>query len=110
MLHSSLDYLWRLRSDAARFASCVETVFVRVSLLDASARAARRTSRGSPEGRAKSGWELGTISATGSGWAWGPAKENENRGLGRMAGGAARSRLAMEQLRPSNCLIRSVRD
>ena len=40
-----------------------------------------------------------------------PAKGHENRWFGRMAAlGAARSRLAMEQLRPSNCLTRSVRD
>ena len=39
-----------------------------------------------------------------------PAKAHENRRLCRMAVlGAARSRLAMEQARPSNCLIRSVR-
>ena len=54
---------------------------------------------------------LATISATGCSWAWRPAKGHENRRLGRMAAlGAARSRLAMEQLRPSNCLTRSVRD
>ena len=54
---------------------------------------------------------LGTISATGCTWAWRPAKGHENRWFGRMAAvGAARSRLAMEQARPSNCLTRSVRD
>jgi hypothetical protein len=52
-----------------------------------------------------------TISATGCSWAGTPAKGHENRRLCRMAVlGAARSRLAMEQARPSNCLIRSVRD
>jgi hypothetical protein len=52
-----------------------------------------------------------TISATGCGWAQRPAKGHENPSVGRMAGlGAARSRLAMEQARPSNCLTRSVRD
>src|SRR5262245_31599554 len=57
------------------------------------------------------GWEAGTISATGCGWAWRPAKRHENQSLDRMAVlGAARSRLAMEQARPSNCLTRSVRD
>ena len=61
-------------------------------------------------GEAALDWVSGTIFGTGSGWAWRPAKENENRGLGRMRGGAARSRLAMEQAKPSNCLIRSVRD
>jgi hypothetical protein len=39
-----------------------------------------------------------------------PAKGNENPGLDRMRLGAARSRLAMEQSKPSNCLVRSVRD
>jgi hypothetical protein len=40
-----------------------------------------------------------------------PAKGHENRRLCRMAAlGAARSRLAMEQSKPSNCLTRSVRD
>ena len=52
-----------------------------------------------------------TISATGCNWAWGPAKGHENHSFGRMVAlGAARSRLAMEQARPSNCLTRSVRD
>ena len=38
-------------------------------------------------------------------------EEHENRSFVRMAAvGAARSRLAMEQARPSNCLTRSVRD
>jgi len=56
------------------------------------------------------GWVLGTISATGCGWAQRPAKGHENRRVCRMAVlGAARSRLAMEPARPSNCLIRSVR-
>lgn len=58
-----------------------------------------------------SGWVFGTISATGCSWAHRPAKGHENRRVCRMAVlGAARSRLAMEQARPSNCLIRSVRD
>ena len=40
-----------------------------------------------------------------------PAKSHENRVQVRMAVlGAARSRLAMAQARPSNCVIWSVRD
>ena len=55
--------------------------------------------------------QRGTISATGCSWAWRPAKGHENRRFGRMAAlGAARSGLAMEPSRPSNCLTRSVRD
>ena len=36
--------------------------------------------------RAKSGGLSGTISATGCGWAWRPAKENENRWVGQNGG------------------------
>jgi hypothetical protein len=59
----------------------------------------------------RTGGVSGTISATGCGWAWSPAKGHENRSLVRMSVlGAARSRLAMEQARPSNCLTQSVHD
>jgi Phage integrase family len=59
----------------------------------------------------KSGSPYWTISATGCSWACRPAKGHENHRLCRMAVlGAARSRLAMAPARPSNCLIRSVRD
>ena len=34
------------------------------------------------------GWLFGTISATGCGWACGPAKENENLGIGQNAAGS----------------------